>query len=198
MKMKMLLAGFLVMAMASVAAAAGPYVGVSGGVSMIHDGDVTVAGIGSAKASYDTGYNVNLSSGYNFDGFRLEGEFGYKGADLDQLSGNGGSVKVSDTDITLLTFMANGYYDIKTGGPVVPFLGAGIGIINGEIQSQGESDEDTVFGYQLTAGVSYAVNKNLNLDVAYRFQGAGSDFSKNGVSFEYNSSNILAGVRYNF
>lgn len=198
MKKRVLLAGLLIVASASSVMAAGPYVGASGGVSIVHDNDIKVSGVGTATASYDTGLGFNVSGGYNFDGFRVEGEFGYKNADMDKLSGPAASVSVTDTDITVMSFMANAYYDIKTNSPLTPFIGAGLGVLNGEISSAGDDEDDTVFGYQLTAGVSYSVTKNVNLDLSYRFQGAGSDFSKSGVSIAYTSSNVLAGLRYNF
>lgn len=198
MKKRVLLAGLLVVASASSVMAAGPYVGASGGVSILHDNDIKVTGVGTATASYDTGYGFNLSGGYNFDVIRVEGEFGYKNADMDKISGPGGSVNANDTDITLMSFMANAYYDIKTNSPITPFIGAGLGVLNGEIEVEGSNEDDTVFGYQVTAGVSYSVTKNVNLDLSYRFQGAGSDFSKNDVSIAYTSSNVLAGVRYTF
>ncbi|HIJ97330.1 MAG TPA: porin family protein [Desulfuromonadales bacterium] len=199
MKFKILLAGALLAVSATSVMAAGPYVGVAGGISMVHDSDVKVTGYtGKATASYDAGVGFNLLGGYNFDGARVEGEFGYKNATMDKLSGSGGTVKLNDTDITIMSYMVNGYYDFKTNSQLTPFVGAGLGIINGEIKSQGSKDSDTVFGYQIAVGAGYNVNKNVVLDLAYRFQGAASDFSKNNVSFSYNSSNLLAGIRYNF
>ena len=96
-----------------------------------------------------------------------------------------------------MSLMANGYYDIKTGGPVQPFIGAGLGLINGEFDN-GFEDDDTVLGYQLTAGVTTAINQNINLDFYYRYQGAVSDFEVDGVDVSYGSSNFFAGMRYNF
>lgn len=204
MKKQLVLAGFLVIASATASMAAGPYIGASGGVSIIHESDVEIAdyfgdGVNARlDAEFDTGYGFNLSAGYNFDGFRIEGEFGYKNADMDKLSGGGGSANVDDTDITVMSYMVNGYYDIKNSSSITPFLGVGLGVLNGEIDSEGSKDDDTVFGYQLTAGVSFALNKNINLDLSYRYQGAASDFEKNDVSFSYGSSNVLGGLRYTF
>lgn len=196
---KMLVMAVVAAAMsASTSFAAGPYVSASGGVNITHQSDVDVSGLGSADMDYDTGFGLNVAGGYDFGIIRVEGEFGYKNADIDKLSGPGGSVNVTDSDLTVLSFMANTYYDIKNESAVTPFLGAGIGILNGEIDSDGDSEDDTVFGYQLTAGVSFSTSKNLNLDVFYRYQGSATDFSQDDVDISYGSSNIMAGFRYTF
>lgn len=198
MKIRALLVGILLVASTTSALAAGPYIGAAGGVSIVHDGDIKVTGVGTATSEYDTGYGFNVSAGYNFEPVRLEFEFGYKNAELDKLTGPGGSASVSDTDITVMSYMVNAFYDIKTNSPITPYIGAGLGLLNGELQSQGSKDDDTVFGYQIIIGAAYNVSKNVALDLSYRFQGAPSDFSKNNVSIEYNSSNVMAGLRYNF
>jgi len=198
MKISVMLAGLLLVASTTSALAAGPYVGAAGGVSIVHDGDITVTGLGTATAEYDTGYGFNVSAGYAMEPLRFEFEFGYKNADMDKLSGPGGTATVQNTDITVLSYMINALYDINIKSPITPYVGAGIGLLNGELNDQGTKDDDTEFGYQIILGAAYNVNRNLALDLSYRFQGAPSDFSKNGVSIEYNSSNIMAGLRYNF
>ena len=159
---------------------------------------LSIPGLVPLTTEYKTGYGFNIDAGYNFDGFRLEGEFGYKAADVDKFTALGASASISGVDMTVLSYMVNGYYDVKVNAPVQPFFGVGIGVINGELDIVGNKFDDTVFGYQFTAGVTGAVNKNLNLDLYYRFQGAASDFEKEGGKLAYTSSNIFAGVRFNF
>lgn len=198
MKIKALLVGLLLVTSTTSALAAGPYIGAAGGVSIVHDGDIKVTGVGSVTSEYDTGYGLNVSAGYSFDPVRLEFEFGYKNAGLNKLSGPGGSVSLTDTDISVYSYMVNAYYDIKTTSPFTPYIGAGLGLLNGELKSEGSKEDDTVFGYQLIVGAAYNVDKHLALDLSYRLQRAPSDFEKNEVSIEYISSNIMAGLRYNF
>ncbi|HEY3307455.1 MAG TPA: outer membrane beta-barrel protein [Desulfuromonadaceae bacterium] len=198
MKKSIILTGLLIIASALPSFAAGPYVGASGGVSFIHDNDVKVTGVGTATAQYKTGYGVDIQAGYNFEPVRVEFEFGYKNADMDKLTALGRSASVKDTDVTIMSYMVNGLFDIKNSSPFTPFIGAGIGILNGELKSSGDKDDDTVFGYQFKVGGAYALSKNVDLNLYYKFQGAASDFSKNGVSFSYTSSNIYGGLRYNF
>ncbi len=198
MKINVMLAGLLLVASATSALAAGPYVGAAGGVSIVHDGDIKVTGVGTATAEYDTGYGFNVTAGYAMEPLRFEFEFGYKNADMDKLSGPGGTASISDTEVTVMSYMVNALYDINIKSPITPYVGAGLGLLNGELKVQGTKEDDNEFGYQLIVGAAYKVDKNLALDLSYHFQGAGSDFSKNDVSIEYNSSNIMAGLRYNF
>lgn len=85
MKLKMLLVVLAVVASASSALAAGPYLGASLGVSIIHDSDVHDSGI-DGTFEYDPGFTFNLAGGYNFDPVRLEAEFGYRNASVDRAS----------------------------------------------------------------------------------------------------------------
>ncbi|MGB9081873.1 MAG: outer membrane beta-barrel protein [Desulfuromonadaceae bacterium] len=196
MKIRVLLAGVLLLASTASAFAAGPYIGVAGGVSIVHDSDDTIPGFYKDTIGYDTGYGFNLSAGYSFDGFRLEGEYGYKTADVKDISG----YSVSGVDASFNSFMVNGYYDIKTNSAATPFIGAGLGLINGEVDfdGYGYTVDDTVLGYQLMAGVGFDLNKNVTLDVSYRLQGAASDFEKDGEKISYLSSNFYGGIRYKF
>jgi len=195
---KVLLVGvFLLVASTSSVLAAGPYVGFAGGVSIFHENDVKVSGFPTVQASYDTGYGFIANAGYAFDGPRLEAEFGYKASTMKALSFNGNSVTLPDNDIYVMSFMGNAYYDIKNTSAFTPYIGAGIGLVKGEFKANGSSDEFNVFGYQMMIGGAYKLNKNISLDLSYRFQGS-SDFSKDGTSISYMSSNIFAGIRNSF
>lgn len=99
--------------------------------------------------------------------------------------------------------MIDGYYDIKTGTVLTPYVGGGLGLLHGEadlvgLGLQGANIDKTVLGYQVAVGAGFEVDKNITLNIGYKFQGAGSDFSKNGISLAYLSSNFFAGFRYNF
>ena len=195
MKIRVLLAGVLLLASTTSAFAAGPYISAAGGVSIVHDSDDTIPGFYKDTIGYDAGYGLNLSAGYDFGGFRLEGEYGYKTADIKDISGIS-----SSGDASFNSFMVNGYYDIKTNSAATPFIGAGLGLINGEVNfnEYGYTVDDTVLGYQLIAGVGFDLNKNVTLDVSYRLQGAASDFEEAGEKISYLSSNFYGGIRYKF
>ena len=179
------------------AAAQGPYVGLGGGLSIVHESDLDITGVGSGDIEYDLGYGFNISAGYKFGPARLEAEFGFNKADTDEISGPGGSVNV-DGDITVMSYMVNGFYDINMNAPVTPYVGLGLGMLDGEIELEGDEGDDTVFGYQVTAGITAPINQFLDFDVYYRYQGAGDDFEDEGVEISYDNSLVFAGIRYSF
>lgn len=197
MKIRVFLAGLLLLGSTTSALAAGPYFGVAGGASFTHESDDRESGI-SSKVLYDTGFGVNASAGYNFDPARVEFEFGYKKADVDKFKLGGLSLPATDTDIRVMSYMVNAYFDINTKSVLTPYIGVGIGALNGKLRSPGYNDDDTVFGYQAIAGAAINLNKNVAIDLSYRLLGAAEDFKTQGTELSYLSSNVMAGLRINF
>ncbi|RPI66527.1 MAG: porin family protein, partial [Geobacteraceae bacterium] len=139
---------------------------------------------------------------YNFGMFRLEGEIGYQINDIDKgtvYSRRGyASGSVSDGDVTALSLMANGYFDFVNTTPFTPFISAGLGMARIDINDFGGSDfDDTVFAYQFGAGVGYAINKHINIDLTYRYF-ATEDPEFEVTDTEFASQNVYLGLRYNF
>lgn len=198
MKSKSLLVLAFLALSAVPAVAQGPYVGASAGLFIPHESDISSADLGSGDLEYEVGFGFDLKAGINLYDFRLEGEFGYKSADVDEGTDAFGSFDVSGVDITLFSFMFNGYYDFRTNTRLKPYVGAGIGLLNLELDDNGFKSDDTAFGYQFTAGVALPVDRYLSLDFYYRFQGSASDFETADDDISYTSSNINAGLRYNF
>lgn len=204
MKKILLVAATILAVSAGSALAQGPYVGGNIGLGITHDSDLKFVGAPTVNLSYESGLAFDVAVGYKFnENLRAEGQFGYLSADFDKYK-QGGESETAKGDLTGMSFMANAFYDVtQLSLPVVPFVGVGLGLINGESKPEGlSSKSDTVFGYQAIVGASWPANKNLNIDLSYRFQGAASDFEYNfdGVKTKasYMSSSILAGVRYNF
>jgi len=198
MKIRMLLAGLLLLASATAVFAEGPYLGIAAGTSFFHDSDLKDPGFPTETVNFDPGYGLNLTAGYDFNGARLEGEFCYRKADVDTISGPGGTFAVFGGDMAVTGFMVNGILDIKTGSKVTPYIGGGLGILNAELNDNGFSSDDSAVGYQLLAGVGIRLDRNITLDISYRLQGAAEDFNVDGTEISYLSSSIFAGVRFNF
>lgn len=201
MKLRLFLAGLMIVSFTSTAmAASGPYVSASGGLSVFHDNDAEIAGVASnASVSYKTGYGFNAAAGYRMNDFRLEAEFGYKKADLKNITHPLITGTFINSDQTVMSYMLNGYYDINLDVPsFTPFVGAGLGLLNGEVNLNGIKRDDNVLGFQFTAGGSYNINKNVSLDLYYRYQGASYAFDLDGLKLSYGSSNINGGIRYHF
>ncbi|GFO63656.1 outer membrane protein [Geomonas paludis] len=202
MKLKVMAAAALLVAASAtsvMAAQEGPYVGLNAGVVFVHESTLDAGGGDKADLSFDPGFAVGGVLGYEFaTGPRLEAEIAYRKSDTDELSAPGfGSEKV-DGDVGVTSYMINAYYDFSKEASVSPFVGVGLGILDGKLSDGFDDASDTTFGYQAMVGVTVKAAPNVNLDLSYRYQGAASDFSVDGVDMSYGSSNILAGVRVKF
>ncbi|MCK9175469.1 MAG: outer membrane beta-barrel protein [Desulforhopalus sp.] len=187
--------------------AEGPYLSVNVGVATPNDSDVT-----DSTTPYmimdmesDSGLALGVAVGYSLAcNMRFEGEFAYQENDLDKVS-----FYDIGADLTGYTssyaFLLNSYYDFKNASPFTPFIGGGLGMAKVEINDLNfpgsgipdESDDDNVFAYQFGAGVAYAVNEQVSIDVKYRYFGT-SDPEFETTEAEYSSNNVYAGVRIAF
>lgn len=195
------------------------YVSGNVGASFLSDADATDtvgALVGKGDASFDTGFGLSGAIGHAWGPVRLEGELSYRKNNLDQLNGitiNGflipalGPVNLGG-DVSSFGFMANGYYDFDTGGKWVPFLMAGIGgaRLNLDVTSVASvattyDESDTVFAYQVGAGIGYKFTPSTIANLSYRFFGTSDPTFNDGVDKvegEYRSHNIWAGITVKF
>jgi outer membrane immunogenic protein len=119
------------------------------------------------------------------------------------------------------TLMLNGYYDIEIDSPIIPFVGAGLGVaftklehnhkekwnvsVDGVDYERSLSKTKTKFAWNVAAGAVYKVNNNLALDFTARYVDAGkvtikeyNEYYRTNASGKLRSIDLLAGVRYNF
>lgn len=184
--------------------AEGPYVSGNLGIGIASDSDVTQSGTTGTFES-DKGLALGVAFGYGLGSTRIEGEVAYQKNDLDKISISGIGSATIDGDTSSTAFLLNGYYDFKNESALTPFISAGLGLAKVEVSEitvpgfgpVTSSSDDTVFAYQIGAGVGYAVNEKVTLDVKYRYF-ATSDPDFDGIEAEYSSHNIYAGVRVNF
>ena len=146
--------------------------------------------------SFDPGWNVTGALGYDFGMFRVEGEIGYRMFDLDELEVQGLGTFPVDGDVSALTFMGNGYFDIELGSAFTPYLGFGLGVADADIELTvpgfGTLEESsTEFSYQLMAGTAYDISSTMALTAGYRFFGIAESDSPDIHEFN-------AGVRFMF
>ncbi len=197
------------------------YVSGNAGAVILQDAALTdtfTGGSITGDVEFDTGYGVSGALGHAWGPFRLEGEISYRKNDLDQVDVTSltvagviftalGSASLGG-DVSSLGFMANGYYDFDTGGPWVPFVGAGIGgaRLNVDITSVAGvatiyDESDTVFAYQAGAGIGYKFTPKIMANLSYRFFGTIDPTFDDGVDkieAEYRSHNIWAGLIVRF
>lgn len=183
----------------SAYSAEGLYVSGNIGLAMPTDSDVTDStepGV-TMDVESDDGLALGVAVGYGFGNIRAEGEIAYQKNDLDKVSVGGESFDLSG-DTSSLAFLLNGYYDFKNKSAFTPFISAGLGLAKVEISDdEGLDEDDTVFAYQVGAGVGYAINEKVTLDLKYRYF-ATSDPEFDTTEMEYSSHNFYAGIRVAF
>ena len=187
-----------------------------GGVTFLSDSDITgpiedeakealggtVTNL-SLEQTFDTGFVVGGNVGYDFGYIRAEGEISYRKNGLDKLTANAtvdGTATVESEkqsgDVSALSFMANGFLEYDNKSRFTPYAGGGIGLSVVKADN-GTSEDDTVFAYQLGAGLAFAATEKITLELSYRFFGT-SDPKLGDSKAEYMTHNILLGIRYNF
>ena len=149
----------------------------------------------------DNAFGGALSVGYNFDKafkFPVRAELEY--AMYSEVEGKGSRRRDDGTDNLLIrekqkhdiqTLFANAYFDIKTGTPITPYLGGGLGMAFINSKGSGSFDVDgstfgtfsgstsssrnmnTNFAWNVGAGAAWDLTDNLALDLGYRFAGLG-------------------------
>jgi len=204
MKTKILAVITMTMLVAPVSSIAGEdnfYIKGNLGIGMPLNSNVdNLSGLaGSTEMSFDPGFIGSIAGGYDFaNPYRIEIEALFRNNDVDNLSYEGGKVEFSGGDMSTRSFMVNGFYDIETGSPWIPFAGIGIGGSRIKIDVLGLDDtSDPVFTYQFIAGVSYALNEDMSIDAQYRYIGT-ADATVNSAEFDSRSNNLMLGLRYTF
>jgi outer membrane protein OmpA-like peptidoglycan-associated protein len=182
----------------------GFYVGGAIGYNLLRDSDISGPGIGN-NVEWDGSWAGLGSFGYGFgNGFRVEGEIGYRTNDVDNVSGGGPATGKSNA----WSFMGNVLYDFNTGTALTPYIGVGLGGASVRFDDTGTfsgtrvDDSDMVFAYQGIAGLAYAFAPQLKLTLDYRYFGTSDpSFATNtnvGVDSEYRTHTVMLGLRYEF
>jgi opacity protein-like surface antigen len=142
---------------------------------------------------------------------RLEGELSYKNSEIKSITSNldGTRLRNLNGDIGTLAFMANGFFDFHNPSIMTPYIGGGVGFASlhlsdttsGNVIVYGAAD-DTVFAWQAGAGVEIALNRQVSLDLGYRYFGTErADFESDlaiDTSMKFESHNATVGVRFRF
>lgn len=200
-----------------VHAAEGPYFSGNLGFAMLRDAGISDPDLDdmglSSKLESKSGAALAAAMGYDFgNSIRLEGEISYQKNDMDKFTVSSGGMSASidlKGDTTSTALLVNAYYDFSNTSILTPFVTAGCGFakvkseITGSdaaaeegIELQGSSD-DTVFAYQIGAGIAYAVSETFGIDAKYRYF-ATSDLDFEGSTVEFSSHNFYFGVRLSF
>ena len=140
---------------------------------------------------------------------RVEFEYATRGTLKSEWNGSLGGRQGVKAAWQVQTFMVNGFWDIDTGSPFTPYIGAGLGTSNiYESMTSGAAnarhhteDHNWGFAWNVGAGVAYAFTESVALDVGYRFAGFGESTLKHSggnVSNYMTANEFTAGVRFSF
>ena len=165
-----------------------------------------------------------LGVGYAISGFRPELAFGYRSAPitsvtltkfegataeavLNPINDFLESVDWEDSSINTLDLVAAVYYDIDTGTPVTPYLGAGGGVAQVSVTVQENttldkyevSDSVWALAFQAAAGAGFAVFDGVTTSIGYRLTGTteATFKSDNRIALAL-GHHIELGIRYQF
>jgi opacity protein-like surface antigen len=200
----------------------GPYVSGFIGVSGVMNTDVTTTDLSTGnsvrdRVEFDPSINIGGTGGFDFGVVRLEGELSYKHGEISAVNDqtNGIQFRNADGRLGALAMMVNAFVDLHNYSPVTPYLGGGVGFAalhlsdtfgfpaggGPETQLYFE-DDDTVFAYQVGAGLEIALNRRLSLDLSYRyFATSNARFEDNlpsSTELKFESHNGAVGIRVKF
>ena len=168
---------------------------------------------------YKRGIDVDAIIGYDFGMFRLEGEIGYKRAKVDDFeidnidiaalnatlnrpSGLGdpgapgfAGLSADDLDlngrIKVWSAMVNGLVDFGNEDGLSFYIGGGAG----RAKAKAFGDSDSAWAFQGIVGARYAVSRNIDLGLKYRyFQTGKLNFSEDPIAVGGNPNAIVVGT----
>jgi len=191
-KLYSLLAAAVITGFAAAPASAETYISGNVGSSWMND-------------TKDDPFNYGMGNGLTALGaigvrdrcYRFEGEYGYQKNNVDKLYRPVGTSNWNG-NIEVVSLLANAYWDIYTGESVKPYLTAGVGAARVQFESIGglTDEHDSVFAYQLGAGVAIPLTKGVKLDARYRYFST-AEFSLNdGAQSRLSSNSVLLGLRF--
>lgn len=145
---------------------------------------------------YNAGYFLGVAVGHHFRYLRGEVEVGYQSNTISDLRIDGDNVEASGrNEVRLLTLMLNGYYDFKNSSNFTPYITAGLGLGNMDMDGA-EGGGDPVSEYQI--GVGCAINMGrMEIDAKYRYL-ATTKAEFGASTMDYTTHNIIVGIRYYF
>ncbi len=178
------------------------YVSAKGSYGWMQNADVS-----GPDMKMNDGWGGNVAVGRYFaKNIRGEAELGYYTNGVDKVKVPAGDTG-ADGDVSALTGMLNGYYEPYADCRIKPYVGAGVGVANinldgvtagGAALADGD---DTVLAGQVMAGASYALTPRTDLTAEYRYlQAADASIDTPAGSSDVSNKNHMAmvGVRVKF
>ncbi|MEL6474345.1 MAG: outer membrane beta-barrel protein [Pseudomonadota bacterium] len=187
------------------------------------------------NTAFDDGLALAAEAGLRYDnGFRSGIELVYTDADVDTHTGvtlGGGSIDAVDAaalagapdplgvsvgdlvadgrgEISSTGIFANVYYDFARGSAIEPYVGAGIGFLDTDVEYAPSGvgiidDGETKFAYQVKVGATFRATERIDIYGEYAYR-ATEDIEVNNALFPgtleiENQQNVFSiGARYRF
>lgn len=137
----------------------------------------------------DQGWNAAISAGTTmWSNWDVEAEFSYDKMEYSCCNPN---------NTHEYRVMLNATRNFDMGGPITPYIGAGIGGAWVTYENSSSESNGTVAAYQLIAGARWALGDQWSLFGEYRYQANFSDPEDSGLEWEHQGNNLALGVRLN-
>lgn len=165
----------LLIGAANASAQTSPYY-LNGEIGASFPQDLTFKNSGGAKASFNPGVRADVLLGYNLcSAFAVEFNTGVIWNSVDKIGGQSLSSEGLNINLYQIPFLANLVYKTPVWNGFSGYIGAGAGgeaaLFSANASGASASDTDFTFAYQGLAGVKYAVCKNADIGVGYKFLG---------------------------
>ena len=142
-------------------------------------GDLALDGTTNVAEGWDDGVGFNAAVGYRLTVLRLEGELVYFDTSLGGLDDVGVDL---DADLTRLSGFANVFVEMPGLPFVNPYLGAGVGVTNFEVETNGTftpgeglpinlttSADEMKFSFQAMAGLRFSFAETVSAYLGVRY-----------------------------
>jgi len=154
------------------------YIGGSAGMNWVGNTDPATFFNFSLDTDFDAGWALMGNVGYRWsdESVRTELELGYRDNNVGGIVHGGAPLTNADGELEQFSLMVNVLYDIPLANDIALTLGGGIGGARTNFNASGggdivivDSGDDWAFAYQGIAGLSYAVSRQTDIFVEYRY-----------------------------
>ncbi len=204
----------------------GLYLRAEGGLSFPNDMKGSGSGPNNTTFNFgsreDSGFTGGGAAGWKFGQLRVELGLDFSGYDVSSINVNNdgglgarlggasltGANRNGTGSVNIVSGMVNGFWDLRTGTPFVPYVGIGVGMASASLDNftvNGRpltNSSDVVFAYQPIVGVRYHITDAMAVGLEYRYFATVAPTFKDasGASFKgrIENHNVLANFSYFF